>query len=78
VPRESYEVHVATPHGLDFRHAAALYGCDYERADDIDGFRTALERALGAPRTSIVAVPTDRAANVALHRDVWDAVARRI
>src|SRR6202035_3382108 len=28
---EAFEQHVATPHGLDFAHAAALYGCGYER-----------------------------------------------
>ena len=36
--------HIATPHGLDFAHAAALYGCGYERADDVDAFRAALQR----------------------------------
>ena len=29
---DAFEEHVATPHGLDFAHAAALYGCGYERA----------------------------------------------
>jgi 2-succinyl-5-enolpyruvyl-6-hydroxy-3-cyclohexene-1-carboxylate synthase len=77
-PHERYVEHVATPHGLDFRHAAALYSCGFEDASDIDGFRAALERALGAERTSIVRVRTDRAVNVALHRDVWDAVARSV
>jgi 2-succinyl-5-enolpyruvyl-6-hydroxy-3-cyclohexene-1-carboxylate synthase len=77
-PRAAYVEHVATPHGLDFAHAATLYGCGYERAEDMDGFRAALERALGAGRTSIVAVRTDRPANVALHAEVWDAVARSV
>ena len=70
-----YVEHVATPHGLDFAHAAALFGCGYEAVDGVEDFRAALGRALAAPRTSIVAVHTDRAANVALHREVWDAVA---
>ncbi len=66
--------HVATPHGLDFAHAAALYGCGWERAADVEGFREALRRALSAERTTIVCVSTDREENVALHRRVWDAV----
>jgi 2-succinyl-5-enolpyruvyl-6-hydroxy-3-cyclohexene-1-carboxylate synthase len=70
--------HVATPHGLDFAHAAALFGCGYEVAEDAEGFRAALGRALSAERTSIVAVRTDREANVALHRAVWDEVAGSI
>ena len=43
--------HVATPHGLDFAHAAALYGFGYERAADVDAFRAALDRALGGRPT---------------------------
>jgi 2-succinyl-5-enolpyruvyl-6-hydroxy-3-cyclohexene-1-carboxylate synthase len=67
--------HVATPHGVDFTHAAVLFGCGYEVAQDVEGFRAALGRALAADRTSIVAVHTDREANVSLHRAVWDEVA---
>ena len=74
---EDFETHVATPHGLDFAHAAALYGCGHERAADPEGFRAALDRALAAERTTIVAVRTDRKANVALHGAVWEAVASR-
>ena len=75
---EDFERHVATPHGLDFAHAAELYGCGFERADDPEGFRAALDRALAADRTAIVAVRTEREANVALHREVWEAVARSV
>jgi 2-succinyl-5-enolpyruvyl-6-hydroxy-3-cyclohexene-1-carboxylate synthase len=72
---EAFVEHVATPHGLDFAHAAALFGCGYEVAEDVEGFRAALARALASERTSIVVVHTEREANVALHRAVWDEVA---
>jgi 2-succinyl-5-enolpyruvyl-6-hydroxy-3-cyclohexene-1-carboxylate synthase len=75
---EDYVRHVATPHGLDLSHAAALYGCGFERAEDLEGFRAALGRALAADRTTIVSVRTERAANVRLHRDVWTAVAASV
>ena len=70
-----YVEHVATPHGLDFAHAAALFGLGYEPATSVEDFRAALGRALAADRTTIVAVHTDRAANVSLHGAVWDEVA---
>jgi 2-succinyl-5-enolpyruvyl-6-hydroxy-3-cyclohexene-1-carboxylate synthase len=73
-----YVEHIATPHGLDFAHAAELFGLGYELAADVEQFRAALGRALAAERTSIVAVRTDRAANVALHGAVWDEVARSV
>jgi 2-succinyl-5-enolpyruvyl-6-hydroxy-3-cyclohexene-1-carboxylate synthase len=70
----AFEPHVATPHGLDFAHAAALYGLGWERAQDVDAFRAALGRALAADRSTIVCVRTDRAENVELHRRVWESV----
>lgn len=69
-----YERHVATPPNLDFAHAASLYGLSHERAEDVSSFRTALERALAQAQSGIVEIETDRAANVALHRRVWQAV----
>jgi 2-succinyl-5-enolpyruvyl-6-hydroxy-3-cyclohexene-1-carboxylate synthase len=75
---EDYVQHVATPHGLDFEHAAALYGCGFERAADQAGFRAALGRALAADRTTIVSVRTDREANVRLHREISAAVAASV
>jgi len=77
-PAEDYVQHVATPHGLDFSQAAALYDCGFERAEDVAGFRAALGRALAADRTTIVSVRTERDANVRLHRDVWTAVAASV
>jgi 2-succinyl-5-enolpyruvyl-6-hydroxy-3-cyclohexene-1-carboxylate synthase len=69
-----YERHIATPTGLDFAGAAALYGLAHERVGDLPGFRGALERALASDRSSIVEVQSDRKANVELHERVWDAV----
>jgi 2-succinyl-5-enolpyruvyl-6-hydroxy-3-cyclohexene-1-carboxylate synthase len=69
-----FEPHVATPHGLDFAHAAALYGLGWERAQDVDSFRAALGRALASDRSTIVCVRTDRGENVELHRRVWESV----
>jgi 2-succinyl-5-enolpyruvyl-6-hydroxy-3-cyclohexene-1-carboxylate synthase len=77
-PAEDFLTHVATPHGLDFAHAAALYELGYVRAGDLEEFRAALDGALAANRSGIVAVSTDRGENVALHRRVWDAVARSV
>jgi 2-succinyl-5-enolpyruvyl-6-hydroxy-3-cyclohexene-1-carboxylate synthase len=72
--RDAFEHHVATPHGLDFAHAAALYGCGYERPVGLPGVRSAVERSLGAAGTTIVEVRTDRVENLALHRRIADAV----
>jgi 2-succinyl-5-enolpyruvyl-6-hydroxy-3-cyclohexene-1-carboxylate synthase len=76
--RDLYTAHVATPTGLDFADAARLYGLAHERASDLAGFRSALERALAAQRSSIVEVRTRRPENVELHARVWSEVARAV
>jgi 2-succinyl-5-enolpyruvyl-6-hydroxy-3-cyclohexene-1-carboxylate synthase len=73
-----YTRHVATPTGLDFARAAALYGLSHERADDVAGFRAALERALEHGSSSILEVRCERTANVELHAGVWDAVSEAL
>lgn len=74
IDREDFEEHVATPPGLDIAKAAALYGCDHTVPDDLTAFREAVDAAVAGERTTIIEVRTDRAANVALHREVWAAV----
>jgi 2-succinyl-5-enolpyruvyl-6-hydroxy-3-cyclohexene-1-carboxylate synthase len=69
-----FEQHIATPHGLEFAHAAALYGCGYERADDLQQLRAGIERSLRADATTIIEVRTDRRENLALHRRLTEAV----
>ncbi len=70
-----FEEHVATPHGLDFGRAAALYGCEFAQAGDLGGLLGALDVALAGATTTIIRVASDRAANLALHRDLTAAVA---
>jgi len=76
--RDVFEQHVATPHGLDFEHAAALYGCGHARVDDRAALRAQLRRALAASGTSIIEVRTHRTANLQLHRRLSAAVAGRL
>jgi 2-succinyl-5-enolpyruvyl-6-hydroxy-3-cyclohexene-1-carboxylate synthase len=72
---DRYTHHIATPTGLDFSQAAALYGLSHETVRDVAGFRASLEQALAASDSAIVEVRTEREANVKLHRGVWEAVA---
>lgn len=78
--REIYTEHIATPTGLDFAHAAALYGLTHERVDSLPAFRTALEQALSQAQSAIVEVrtATDRTENVELHRRLSSAVSAAI
>jgi 2-succinyl-5-enolpyruvyl-6-hydroxy-3-cyclohexene-1-carboxylate synthase len=73
---DAFEEHVATPTGLDARRIAELFELGYVAPDDPAEFADAVTAALIAPRTALIHVRTDRKANVAEHRAVWDRVAR--
>jgi 2-succinyl-5-enolpyruvyl-6-hydroxy-3-cyclohexene-1-carboxylate synthase len=74
-----YTRHIATPTGLDFEQAAALYGLEHEPVRTTGELREALERSLSPDAGStIVHVRSDRVRNVELHRRVWNAVARAV
>jgi 2-succinyl-5-enolpyruvyl-6-hydroxy-3-cyclohexene-1-carboxylate synthase len=68
-----FEEHIATPTGLDFAQAAALYGFRHEHVTSLDGFAEALMRALTGSDSTIIEVRTDRVANRRLHADVESA-----
>ncbi|ADB51993.1 2-succinyl-5-enolpyruvyl-6-hydroxy-3-cyclohexene-1-carboxylic-acid synthase [Conexibacter woesei] len=72
---DAFEEHVATPHGLDFAAAAALYGARHALLETAADLRAELGGATrpGAGVT-ILQARTDREQNVVLHRRVWDAV----
>jgi 2-succinyl-5-enolpyruvyl-6-hydroxy-3-cyclohexene-1-carboxylate synthase len=70
---DAFERHIATPHGLRFEHAAALYGLAHERPVTTSELRSALERSVGSGQTTIIEITTDRTQNVALHRRLADA-----
>jgi 2-succinyl-5-enolpyruvyl-6-hydroxy-3-cyclohexene-1-carboxylate synthase len=70
---DAFEEHVATPHGLDFAHVAALYGFGYTRAGSGAELRAALAGDRRGTGTQMIEVRTDRAGNLALHRRVADA-----
>ena len=73
--REHFERVFGTPHGLDLAAAAASYGVAAVRVKAADDVVPAIEEAISAGGVRLVIVPTDRAANVARHREVWAAVA---
>src|SRR5205085_11210788 len=59
----AFEDHIATPHGLDFANAAALYGCDFKRPNTLAELHTAVEASIAGSTTAIIEVRTDRAQN---------------
>jgi len=75
---EHFELLFGTPHGLDFTHAARMYGARYCRATSWDSFRTAVMTGIRGRGLHLVEVRTERERNVELHRLAREAVARAL
>jgi 2-succinyl-5-enolpyruvyl-6-hydroxy-3-cyclohexene-1-carboxylate synthase len=74
---ERYEELFGTPHGIDVGPIVTALGGEHEIVGD-DGLTAPLERAVARPGVQVLELRTDRARNVALHREVAAAVAAAI
>ena len=68
----------ATPHGLDFRHAARMYGLPFADVTTPEELEAAVAAAVARPGTEVIRVRTDRDTNRLRHREVSDRVTRRL
>ena len=76
--QDTFEPLFGTPHGLDFAHAAALYGLPHRRVETWQDFRGAVTAWRAGGGTHMVEVPSDRARSLAEHRSVWAAAAEAV
>ncbi len=72
--RDRFETLFGTPHGLDFRHATALYGLEWRRACASSELFEALRASFASPGVHVIEARTDRRENVEAHRRLWDRV----
>jgi 2-succinyl-5-enolpyruvyl-6-hydroxy-3-cyclohexene-1-carboxylate synthase len=72
---ERFETLFGTPHGLDLAALASAYGVDARRLPPDEDVATAVSRAAEDGGLRVLVVPTDRAANVAVHRRLDEAMA---
>jgi len=68
----------ATPHGLDFRHAARMYGLPFTDAASPPELEKAVAAAAGRRGAEVIRVRTDRERNRRSHRRVQAEVARSV
>lgn len=75
---EHFEELFGTPHGLDFSPAVGMYGGRHLLVDTWKGFREAVQTGMALGGLTVVEVRTERAQNVALHREMTAAVSRAL
>jgi len=73
-----FELLFGTPIGLDYEHAAKLYGGAFTRATSWEQFKSAFLDAQQGGGLHIIELPTNRAVNVAQHRGIWPVLEQRL
>ena len=78
LPIRAYEPHFSdyfiTAHGLDFSHAAKLYGLEYVRADCREVFRQAFAESVANRQSAIIEVKTDAQTDLKRRAEIMAAV----
>lgn len=72
---QHFEKLFGTPHGLDFEPVASVYGGSFQRAHDSASLRRCVSDGISAGGLQLIEMRTERARNVVLHREAWEAVA---
>ena len=66
------------PNGLQFEHAAKMYGLEYVRADDRESFRQAFSESVNNRLSRVIEVRTDVHHDLKRRQEIMDAVQQRI
>ncbi len=70
----SFERFFATPHGLTFDGAAAMFGLNYFAPKTMEDLCADYGRALASEKSSLLELRTDRQLNVRVHREIEVAI----
>jgi 2-succinyl-5-enolpyruvyl-6-hydroxy-3-cyclohexene-1-carboxylate synthase len=65
---EIFDTYFGTPHGVNFAHAAAMFGLDYYHPQTADELIRDYQQALVDRRSAIIEITTDRSENLQLHQ----------
>jgi 2-succinyl-5-enolpyruvyl-6-hydroxy-3-cyclohexene-1-carboxylate synthase len=71
---EHFEQLFGTPTGLDFAPVVQMHGGTFSRTDNWQAFREAVTQGMSAGGLNVIEVRTERASNVTMHRQLWQAV----
>jgi 2-succinyl-5-enolpyruvyl-6-hydroxy-3-cyclohexene-1-carboxylate synthase len=78
LPQSTYPEHFeqlfGTATGLDFRPVVEMYGGSFRRIVSWEEFRQTLQHDLNADGLHVIEVPTERASNVTMHRQLWQVM----
>ena len=75
-PESTIERCFGTPHGLDFQHAAEMFGLKYVHPATLRAFEVAYLQAVQERKPALIEITTDRRENARYHEELYDLVRR--
>ena len=82
LPQASHPQHFeqlfGTPTGLNFRPVVEMYGGRFQRVDNWESFRKAVNQGLHSSGLDVIEIPTERTSNVKMHRQLWEVIQKTI
>lgn len=75
---EHFEQFFGTPTGLEFQPVVQMYGGTYYQVADWSAFRRTFQQSIQAGGLHVIELRTERASNVSMHRQLWQAVERAL
>jgi 2-succinyl-5-enolpyruvyl-6-hydroxy-3-cyclohexene-1-carboxylate synthase len=75
---EHFEQLFGTPTGLEFRLGVEMYGGQYQRAENWESFRKAVNQGLHNSGLDVIEILAERTSNVKMHRHLWEVVQKAI
>ena len=66
----------ATPHGLNFKFAAEMFGLDYHTPRSADEFSTVYKNVLQGKKSVILEIQSDKQSNFQLHQEIQRKISR--
>lgn len=82
LPQSKVEQHFeslfGTPTGLEFEHAARLYGASYTKVADWVDFQNSIRTSLLEDGLKVIEISTNREENQRIHRNLWNNVSQEM
>jgi 2-succinyl-5-enolpyruvyl-6-hydroxy-3-cyclohexene-1-carboxylate synthase len=72
--QKHFESHFTTPHGMNFKDAASMFGLDYACPDSLPDFSGAYTSAIEGNASTIIEVRSQRDKNTAAHESLQSAL----
>jgi 2-succinyl-5-enolpyruvyl-6-hydroxy-3-cyclohexene-1-carboxylate synthase len=73
-----FDPYFGTPHGVNFAHAAAMFGLNYYQPQTSDQLIRDYRQAIANDCSAVIEVTTDRSENLQLHQDLDQEIQRHL